>query len=453
MTSCDIPEEPGLRHKVAVAPTAYVPSLKCWAPAETAAAIAHGFRSFEVMTVAFFSPFFEHAYPSVPWRYQVQQVVGAGSSGTVVKALDCVTGRHVAIKRILNVFDCTTNARRVLREIQLLRHLASPNVAAVAAPDGFVGIAQLHTFLVPPCPFMFNDVFVVMEMLDVNLFDAMRCATLTSDHVRVFMFQLLRGVEWMHRCGVLHRDIKPQNIMLKADCTLKLCDLGMARQQYSVTCDCNGDCNGDCNCDCNGDCNGDGGDVGWSDYVSTRWYRSPELCGVFKSGQYTSAVDMWSVGCVFGEMLLGGHPMFPGRDMTHQLVLIYELMGAPSDEELDRIDNRVARNFIRTVSPPASTEGGDQDAPIFDRTFSHVDPAARSLLRGLLAREPKNRLSAAQALRHDYFWNGDADTHAYNCHQAASTIAANIAAGRRSANATMTELRLLIFNELHVHCV
>lgn len=395
------------------------------------------------MTVAFFSPFFEHAYPSVPWRYQVRQLLGSGSSGTVVKALDCITGRYVAIKRIMNVFECASNAHRVLREIQLLRHLASRSASAVAAPDGFVGITQLLAFLVPPCPFMFNDVYVVMEMLEANLMDAMRCAALTREHIRFLMFQLLRGIEWMHRCGVLHRDIKPQNILVNSDCTLKLCDLGMARQQDSITLDETGGCGG----------------VGWSDYVSTRWYRAPELCGVFKSGQYTSAVDMWSVGCVFGEMLLGGRPMFPGRDIKHQLTLIYELMGSPSDEELGRIDNTIARNFIRAVYPPSPT--GEQlnqqhqdDAPLFDRAFAHVDPAARSLLKGLLAREPRNRLSAGQALQHEYFGCGQAgSSQAHSLHQSVdNSTAATIAASRKHANLTLAELRLLIFSELSTHC-
>ena len=136
---------------------------------------------------------------------------------------------------------------------------------------------------------------------------------------------------------MFHRDLKPKNILANSDCKLKICDFGLARPAFTDT----------------------PTTVFWTDYVATRWYRAPELCGCFftkarprasslwrfrmctqadgwPAPQYTKTIDVWSIGCIFAEILTG-KPLFPGRNVVHQLELITDLLGTPSAEEIAKV--------------------------------------------------------------------------------------------------------------------
>ena len=117
------------------------------------------------------------------------------------------------------------------------------------------------------------------------------------------MYQLLRGLKYVHSAAVLHRDLKPSNLLLNANCDLKICDFGLARTAK-------------------------GPEDFLTEYVVTRWYRAPEL--LLSCAEYTAAIDVWSVGCIFAE-LLGRKPLFPGKDYVHQLNLITRVIGSPSE--------------------------------------------------------------------------------------------------------------------------
>ncbi|KAL0396718.1 UNVERIFIED_CONTAM: Mitogen-activated protein kinase [Sesamum calycinum] len=173
--------------------------------------------------------------------------------------------------------------------------------------------------------------------------------------------------------NVFHRDLKPKNILANADCKLKICDFGLARASF--------------------------GDAhllffGLYDYVATRWYRAPELCGSFFS-KYTPAIDIWSIGCIFAEMLTG-KPLFPGKNVVHQLDLITDLLGSPSAEAISRIRNEKARRYLSSMKkkPPV---------PLSQR-FPNIDPLALRLLERLIAFDPKDRPSAEEALADPYFY-------------------------------------------------
>lgn len=115
-------------------------------------------------------------------------------------------------------------------------------------------------------------------------------------HVQYFLYQLLRGLKYIHSAHVLHRDLKPSNLLLNANCDLKICDFGLARTMSETDF--------------------------MTEYVVTRWYRAPEL--LLNCSEYTAAIDVWSVGCIFME-LLNREPLFPGRDYVQQLRLITEV--------------------------------------------------------------------------------------------------------------------------------
>ncbi|XP_051148993.1 mitogen-activated protein kinase 9-like [Andrographis paniculata] len=292
--------------------------------------------------------------------YEVQEVVGKGSYGVVAAAVDTHTGEKVAIKKIADIFEHVSEATRILREIKLLRLLRHPD------------IVEIKHIMLPPCRREFKDIYVVFELMETDLHHVIRTNDdLSPDHHQYFLYQLLRGLKYMHSGNVFHRDLKPKNILANADCKLKICDFGLARAAF-----------------------GDApSPVFWTDYVATRWYRAPELCGSFFS-KYTPAIDIWSIGCIFAEMLIG-KPMFPGKNVVNQLDLITDLLGSPSDEAISRIPNEKARRYLSCMRK--------KPAVSLLQKFPDIDPRALCLLRRLIAFDPKDRPSAAEALADPYF--------------------------------------------------
>ncbi|XP_057951245.1 mitogen-activated protein kinase 9 [Malania oleifera] len=293
-------------------------------------------------------------------RYQVQEVIGKGSYGVVGSAVDTHTGEKVAIKKINDVFEHVSDATRILREIKLLRLLRHPD------------IVEIKHIMLPPSRREFKDIYVVFELMESDLHQVIKANDdLTPEHYQFFLYQLLRGLKYIHTANVFHRDLKPKNILANADCKLKICDFGLARVSF----------------------NDAPSAIFWTDYVATRWYRAPELCGSFFS-KYTPAIDTWSIGCIFAEMLTG-KPLFPGKNVVHQLDLMTDLLGTPSPESIARIRNEKARRYLSSMrkKPPVP----------FSQKFPNTDPLALRLLERLLAFDPKDRPSAEEALADPYF--------------------------------------------------
>ncbi|KAM0043592.1 putative mitogen-activated protein kinase CMGC-MAPK family [Helianthus debilis subsp. tardiflorus] len=293
-------------------------------------------------------------------RYQVQEVIGKGSYGVVASAVDTHTGEKVAIKKINDVFEHVSDATRILREIKLLRLLKHPD------------IVEIRHIMLPPSRREFKDIYVVFELMESDLHQVIKANDdLTPEHHQFFLYQLLRGLKYIHTANVFHRDLKPKNILANSDCKLKICDFGLARVSF----------------------NDAPSTIFWTDYVATRWYRAPELCGSFFS-KYTPGVDIWSIGCIFAEMLLR-KPLFPGKNVVHQLDLMTDLLGTPCSESITRIRNEKARRYLSNMrkKPPVP----------FARKFPNVDPLALRLLQRLLSFDPKDRPSAQEALADPYF--------------------------------------------------
>ncbi|XP_047080937.1 mitogen-activated protein kinase 13-like [Lolium rigidum] len=293
-------------------------------------------------------------------QYQIQEVIGKGSYGVVAAAVDTHTGERVAIKKINGVFGHVSDATRILREIKLLRLLRHPN------------IVEIKHIMLPPTRREFRDIYVVFELMESDLDQVIKAnGDLTPQHHQFFLYQLLRALKYMHAANIFHRDLKPKNILANSDCKLKICDFGLARAS----------------------CNDAPSAIFWTDYVATRWYRAPELCGSFFS-KYTPAIDIWSIGCIFAEVLTGT-PLFPGRNVVHQLDLITDLLGTPSSETLSRIRNEKAKSYLigmqRKYPKP------------FSLKFHNADPRALRLLERLLAFDPKDRPTAEEALADPYF--------------------------------------------------
>jgi serine/threonine protein kinase len=155
-------------------------------------------------------------------RYTIREVIGKGSYGVVCSAVDNVTGERVAIKKINNVFDHVSDATRILREIKLLRLLRHPD------------IVDIKHIMLPPSAREFRDIYVVFELMETDLHQVIKANDdLTPEHHQFFLYQLLRGLKYVHSAKVFHRDLKPKNILANSDCKLKICDFGLARPSFT----------------------------------------------------------------------------------------------------------------------------------------------------------------------------------------------------------------------------
>ncbi|KAG5531232.1 hypothetical protein RHGRI_026002 [Rhododendron griersonianum] len=264
-------------------------------------------------------------------RYRIEKVIGKDSCGVVCSAYDTQLREKVAIKKISDVFRHVSDVTRILREIKLLRLLRHPDI---------VGIKHI---LLPPSR-DFKDIYIVFELTECDLHDLIKANDgLTPEHCRFFLYQLLRGFKYIHTANVFHRDLNPRNILTIADCKIKICDFSHAFVDTPTAIFC-------------------------ADYVAKRWYKAPELCGVGQFfSKYSAAIDIWSIGCIFAE-LLTGKPLFPGENHVHQLDLITDLLGTPSPESIAK-----------------------------------VYPQALVLLKRMLAFDPEDRPFAEEALADPYF--------------------------------------------------
>lgn len=273
----------------------------------------------------------------VPERYQLLQPIGSGAYGLVwwvlteilswltmdfennsyVKenpralwlhsiinfhssALDAITNTKVAIKKLNRPFQTATHAKRTFRELRLLKHMNHENI-----------IGLLDTFYHGTTLEAFQQIYLVTHLMGADLNNIIRTQRLTDDHVQFLVYQMLRGLKYIHSAGVIHRDLKPSNLAVNEDCELRILDFGLARPAESEM----------------------------TGYVATRWYRAPEIMlsktsktiawGTFLRNiwsildwmHYNMTVDVWSVGCIMAE-LLTGRTLFPGSDREFSYISI-----------------------------------------------------------------------------------------------------------------------------------
>jgi len=283
-------------------------------------------------------------------RYLKMEKVGEGTYGVVYKAKDLVTGDIVAMKKIRLDAEDEGVPSTAIREISLLKELNHPNI-----------VRLVNVLLVE------NKLYVVFEFLDKDLrkYSDIVKKNMHKMLIKSYLYQLLKGICFCHQHRVLHRDLKPQNLLIDRKGNLKIGDFGLARA------------------------------VGiplrtYTHEVVTLWYRAPEI--LLGGRQYSTPVDVWSIGCIFAEMVTCS-PLFPGDSEIDQLFKIFRCLGTPTEETWPGVSN------FKDFKPTFPQWIGNNLA----KQVPGIEPLGLDLLKRMLVYEPSKRISAREALQHEYF--------------------------------------------------
>jgi serine/threonine protein kinase len=289
-------------------------------------------------------------------KYTTSKIVGTGSFGSVFKATRLDSGEIVGIKKVYQ------DKRFKNRELQIMRLLDHTNI-----------IKLHHCFMVTTqeeeC-----YLHLVLDYVPDTVHRIIRFYT--SHHqfvplllVKLYIYQMCRGLGYMHGSGICHRDIKPQNLLVDLDThQLYFCDFGSAKVLVK-------------------------GEPNIA-YICSRYYRAPEL--IFGATQYTCAIDMWSTGCVMAE-LLTGRPMFPGDKSMNQLVQVVKVIGTPTKEDMMAMNRNYTELKFPNIKPQPLSRC------LARMTDRQIPSTAIDLLNKFLVYNPKQRISPMQALAHPFF--------------------------------------------------
>ncbi|XP_008550928.1 cyclin-dependent kinase-like 4 [Microplitis demolitor] len=289
-------------------------------------------------------------------KYENIEVVGEGSYGIVIKCRHRETGQIVAIKKFLETEEDIHVRKMAFREIRMLKKLRHDNL-----------VNMIEVFR------RRKRFYLVFEYLDHTVLDELEASTngLGPQVSKRYIFQVLRGLNFCHGNHIMHRDVKPENVLVSPNGVIKLCDFGFARiiSAPNETC---------------------------TDYVATRWYRAPEL--LIGDLKYGKAVDVWAVGCLYAEMVTGD-PLFPGNSDVDQLYRITKVLGGLcSKHQLILNKNGAPPKPYRKIN--LSEESDTRSLKNIFPTWSSV---SIDFLSQSLRMDPEIRPSCAQLLQHTLF--------------------------------------------------
>ncbi|KAK6589880.1 cyclin-dependent kinase-related kinase [Cryptosporidium xiaoi] len=295
-------------------------------------------------------------------RYeQLEAHIGQGTYGKVEKALDKSDNSVVAIKKV-RLCELPSNLAEsrqkvgqcgihftVLRELKIMSEITHPNI---------MGMRDVYV--------QGDFINIVMDYMESDLRKVFESRIRFSEsHIKCILKQIISGVNELHKWFIIHRDLAPANIFINSSGIAKIGDFGLSRSYGQPRRE-------------------------YTPEVVTLWYRCPEL--LFGSTKYTHAVDMWSIGCIFAELLSGGRAIFPGEDELKQLGRIFELLGTPNKS-----------TWPQAKELPLFCEFTPRQPLDFKQVFPNTSEIALDLMRSLLKLNPLERISAKEALEHEYF--------------------------------------------------
>jgi len=399
-------------------------------------------------------------------NYQFLKLIGTGSYGAVCEAIHKPTGKKVAIKKVRNLFDDKIDCKRILREVTLLRLLWHPKS----------NVVRLYEILEPSNPLNFDCLYMVLEHAQSDIKKLVKSAIhLQLIHIQKLIYNLLVGIKYIHSAGVLHRDLKPANILINEDCSTRICDFGLARsivgiegpsislmgqkiamsEELSMNSD-DEDVIMGCPAKIRKESEDSMTDVPpkansapildeeekkkeinkkltktrekrrtlkrqLTGHVVTRWYRSPEL--ILLEKDYGPAIDIWSVGCIFAELLSmikenapscqERQPLFPGTSCfplspdhavlkkkgmpfsnSDQLMIIFDVLGNPSEEDCSFITDPKAIEYLKSFPLKKRID--------FATKYPACPPEAIDFLNKCLVFNPFFRITVDDCLKHPF---------------------------------------------------
>ncbi|KAH3677231.1 hypothetical protein WICMUC_001812 [Wickerhamomyces mucosus] len=307
---------------------------------------------------------YEEANFYISSRYHILKMLGKGSYGIVCSALD-LTNRDnpvpIAIKKVTNIFTKDILLKRAVRELKLMRFF-----------KGHKNIVNLYELDIVYC-IPYDGLYCFQELADYDLARVIHSSAQFSEfHIKNFLYQILCGVKYIHSADVIHRDLKPGNILINHQGNLKICDFGLARgispkfmksKPNSIT-----------------------------NYVATRWYRAPEL--ILSRKKYSKAIDMWAVGCIFAE-LYARRALFMGSDIIHQATEILKVLGTPNRKIISSYGTSIAMELLNPPNP--------QYRPIpWNEILPYASNLALDLLGKLLCWDVLERYDVTQSIEHPF---------------------------------------------------
>lgn len=297
----------------------------------------------------------EEIEPHIYKKYEIQQKLGKGAYGVVWKAVEKKSKKTVAIKKVFEAFYNPTDAQRTFREVMFLQQLNHENIIKI------LKVIKADND---------RDLYLIFDFMETDLHAVIRAGILKDVHKQFIIYQILKSLKYMHSGELIHRDLKPSNVLINSECHIKLADFGLARSVNSYD---------------------DEGDLIMTEYVATRWYRAPEI--ILGSNKYSKAVDMWSVGCILGE-LIKGKAIFQGKSTLNQIELILELIGKPTDKDIECIGSDNAWNIINSISVKEKIN--------ITTHFRNVSLECLDFIKRCLEFNPKKRMTVEEALAHPY---------------------------------------------------
>lgn len=297
-------------------------------------------------------------------HYKIAEVLGGGSSATTFKVINYY-GQYT-LKLILSIFQnhpVTKDANIFLREIRILKHLN-------CCDPPHQNIIHLHGLAAECNYYKFDGISIIYDHMETTLTNIINSEELNLSHRKYLLYQFFRVLNFIHSANVLHRDLKPGNILVNQDYSLRICDFGRSRVQT-------------------GDPRHD---LLLSDYVTTRNYRAPEMCLCYD--KYGPAVDVWSIACILAQMILK-QPLISGKDTRTLIQSMVSQIGSPTEEDVIGCINQCARDFIASFARVHPRP--------FPQFFQNSDVNELDILSRMLCWNPNKRITVDEALQHPYF--------------------------------------------------
>ena len=289
-------------------------------------------------------------------KYEIIQKLGMGAYGVVWKAQRKKDDRLVAVKKVFDAFHNKTDSQRTYREVMILKGLKGhPNIV------NLVSLIRATNN---------NDIYMIFDYMEADLHTVIKSDILSDGPQRYIIYQTLKGLKYIHSGEIIHRDLKPSNILVNPQCKIQIADFGLSRSVYHTV---------------------EEEDPILTEYIATRWYRAPEI--VLGAQQYTKAVDIWSIGCILGEML-HSRPIFPGKSTLNQIELILMLIGLPTDDDLESLGCLTAWNIVKGLNITKYRN--------WSEFFPLASDDALDMIRRCLQFNPKKRPTIDELFDHPY---------------------------------------------------